>query len=569
MQSVSQGKLTDRQMNNFVGQRFSDVKKELSKVDLKTNIDYITDKKCSIKYGRGVVKSVKKLKDGRYEIGVARGRFLPFLFLFLTTTAVIVVVSIFAVEVKPVSDTENTPDNNIGEEAGNPEVAAITDKETPTVPETSGRKTETKVVLSKNETSDDKKDEEVKDEETVKEEEKKTEESKTEEESKEEPKTEEEPKEESKEEPKEEPEAEEEPKEEEKQEEPVKKLDCKPNTICYAANNKNATRTMDDQTIVYLEKGSNELNETPLSSETTQLTLYAPNYALSGYGFKGWNTEADGSGKMYGPNETLELTSEQQEKLGSEGITMYAQWVASAGDMENWNGCSNLHVGDITALTYRSETYSVAKLVDGKCWMVENLRDTTIAKQTVNWTTNNADKQYNYSQITAEQHSPTAEGDYGWWAYGAYFTSMAATQATKNNPANKTNYDTLTDTYIANGTTIGVCPAGWRLPRSQYDLAAKNEAADFSYLHYLLTGSYNATNNLIAANWRTYPNNFVLSGSFSYDSPSNRGTSGFYWSSTSSTTVSNFELYLRSSYASPIVGGGKFHGMAVRCVLNQ
>ena len=553
MQSVPQGKLTERQMNNFVGQKFSGVKKELSKANLKTNIDYITDKKCSIKYGRGVVKSVKKLKDGRYEIGVARGRFLPFLFLFLTTTAVIIVVSIFAVEAKPVSNTENTSDNNIGVEAGNSEVVAITDKETPTVPETSGRRTESKVVLSKNETSDDKKDEEVKSKETVKEEEKKAEESKAEEEPKEEPKEE----------------SKEEPKEEEKQEEPVKKLDCKPNTICYAANNKNATRTMDDQTIVYLEKGSNVLNETPLSSETTQLTLYAPNYALSGYGFKGWNTEADGSGRTYGPNETLELTPEQQEKLGSEGITMYAQWVASAGDMENWNGCSNLHIGDITALTYRSETYSVAKLVDGKCWMVENLRDTTIAEQTVNWTTNNADKQYNYSQITAGQHSPTAEGDYGWWAYGAYYTSMAATQATRNNPANKTNYDTLTDTYIANGTTVGVCPAGWRLPRSQYDLASNNEAADFSYLNYLLTGSYKATTALTVANWRTYPNNFVLSGAFSYGSPEDRGTSGFYWSSTSSSNVSNFELYLRSSYASPIVGGGKFHGMTVRCVLNQ
>ena len=560
MQSVPQGKLTERQMNNFVGQKFSGVKKELSKANLKTNIDYITDKKCSIKYSRGVVKSVKKLKDGRYEIGVARGRFLPFLFLFLTTTAVIIVVSIFAVEAKPVSNTENTSDNNIGVEVGNSEIIATTEEEAPAVPETSGIRTETKAVLSKNETSDDKKDEEVKGEEAIKEEEKKEEEPKAEEEQKEEPKVEEEPKED----------PEEDPKEEEKQEEePVKELECKPNTICYSANNKNATRTMDDQTIVYLAKGSNALNETSLSLETTQLTLYAPNYALSGYGFRGWNTKPDGTGEMYGPNETLELTAEQQEKLGSEGITMYAQWVASAGDMENWNECSNLNIGDMTALTYHGETYSVAKLVDNKCWMVENLRDIAIAAQTVNWTTNNADKQYNYSQITSEQHSPTAEGDYGWWAYGAYYTSMAATQATQNNPANKTNYDTLTDTYIANGTTVGVCPAGWRLPRSQYDLASNNEAADFSYLNYLLTGSYKATTALTVANWRTYPNNFVLSGAFSYGSPADRGTSGFYWSSTSSSNVSNFELYLRSSYASPIVGGGKFHGMTVRCVLNQ
>lgn len=532
-QSVKQNKLTKRQMDNFVGQKFSGVKKELSDAGLREKIDYAVEKKCSIRYGRGVVKSIKKLDDGRYEIRVAKGRFLPFLFLFLITIAVVIIVSIFIVEAKPVSELENATDNNIGAEvADEPEKVAVTDKnEVPTVPETNGEESKAEVyVLSKSKTSGDGKKDENKEEKTKND---NISENGGEEE-----------------------------------EEPLVELDCKPNTICYAANNKNATRTMEDQTIVYLVKGSNELNETPLSSETTQLTLYAPNYALYGHGFKGWNTKADGTGEMYGPNETLELTAEQQEKLGSEGITMYAQWVASAGEMENWNGCAKLNIGDMTALTYHGDTYSVAKLVDGKCWMVENLRDMTFGEQTASWSTNSAAQQYNYSQITAEQYSPTEDGDYGWWSYGAYYTSMAATQSTQNISSNKTNYDTLTDTYIANGTTIGVCPAGWRLPRSQYELSVKDENADFSYLNYLLIGSYNATNSLISANWRVYPNNFVLSGSFSYDSAASRGINGFYWSSTNSSNISNFELYLRSSYASPITGGGKFHGMAVRCVVN-
>lgn len=44
--------------------------------------------------------------------------------------------------------------------------------------------------------------------------------------------------------------------------------------------------------------------------------------------------------------------------------------------MQNWSGCSSMSIGDITALkdTRDDDVYTVAKLGDGKCWMIENLR---------------------------------------------------------------------------------------------------------------------------------------------------------------------------------------------------
>ena len=60
----------------------------------------------------------------------------------------------------------------------------------------------------------------------------------------------------------------------------------------------------------------------------------------------------------------------------SHGLALYAIWVKSAGIMQEWNGCAGLNKGDVTALTDArdNDTYAVAKLADGKCWMIENLR---------------------------------------------------------------------------------------------------------------------------------------------------------------------------------------------------
>jgi uncharacterized repeat protein (TIGR02543 family) len=75
-------------------------------------------------------------------------------------------------------------------------------------------------------------------------------------------------------------------------------------TVCYVSFNKNAnnaTGTMEDE----------------LFFSTTAQPLNTCTYSLTGYGCKGWNTEADGSGTSYDCGQTINVTK---------NMTLFAQW---------------------------------------------------------------------------------------------------------------------------------------------------------------------------------------------------------------------------------------------------
>ena len=105
------------------------------------------------------------------------------------------------------------------------------------------------------------------------------------------------------------------------------------------------------------------------ASSYTQTTLIAPNYAKPGYGFAGWIASENAT--PYGPNATITTPD-----LSTSGLKLYAKWVASAGDLQGWNGCNAMTTGTVTALTdiRDNNTYLVAKLADDNCWIAENLR---------------------------------------------------------------------------------------------------------------------------------------------------------------------------------------------------
>lgn len=130
--------------------------------------------------------------------------------------------------------------------------------------------------------------------------------------------------------------------------------------------------------ISYDDNGANSVTSMGnqiIDNNASYIELWPPNFQRSGYGFAGWNTKADGTGKIYGPSEVIddELTL---NSIKSDGLELYAIWIASAGDLQGWTGCGDLSVGAVTALTDSrdNDTYAVAKLSDGKCWMIENLR---------------------------------------------------------------------------------------------------------------------------------------------------------------------------------------------------
>ena len=374
-------------------------------------------------------------------------------------------------------------------------------------------------------------------------------------------------------------------------------VDCSPGEICYDGN------------------GGNDIEGTMRSqivdSSATSIVLFASNYSRTGYGFAGWNTSADGTGIYYGPNETIEDPT-ILNTIQSNGLKLYAIWIASAGNIQNWSGCSNMSIGEVTALTdiRDNETYAIAKLVDGKCWMIENLRLSN-NQSTPNWGNNNlsqgfggafvglaesetsnynnsttANSLYNTGNITgsnqgyrfprynngntySRKNSPDS-GDAKIFSYGNYYSWSSAVANTNDLSINNQSFE-----------TTSICPAGWRLPKG----GDKDNENDNDLWYYLVEGINNGTkpanyndsmqpyydsNEGIAISKlvRKYPNNFVYSGDTINGITVNRSYSSLYWTSTSNSASQAYGLYIQNSVR-PNYADTKSYGFTIRCVNNN
>ncbi|MBR2862915.1 MAG: hypothetical protein IKB97_05075, partial [Bacteroidaceae bacterium] len=380
--------------------------------------------------------------------------------------------------------------------------------------------------------------------------------------------------------------------------------------------------------IRYYPNGSNvegSMGCQTISTSATSATLLASNFSRQGYGFAGWSTTYDYSDPtgFLGPQEDITFTAGQYTGSNS-GLSLYAHWIKSAGSLQDWSGCSSLASGAVTALTDQrdGETYAIAKLADGNCWMIENLRlestnsdnttgtlaqgyggqfaglataepawannittanslystdgaDGTINIGTsdarfrfprynnINTPTNAADRPQNPTSNTFTNDSTTV----GMYSYGNYYTWAAAI-------ADTTAYTTNNQSV----ENYSVCPSGWHLPKggrkanvnvsdfwklSRATIGA--DPANFADDYFYYTGTPEGTD---ASNkMRAYPNNFVYSGSVNSGSVFQRGSYGYYWSSTASSSNIAYNLNLNSSYVYPSTNGiYKYSGRTVRCV---
>ena len=360
---------------------------------------------------------------------------------------------------------------------------------------------------------------------------------------------------------------------------PAQPIACDAGKICYNPNTAAALGQMGKQT--------------PTSSELANgVTLWASNFSRTGYGFAGWNTEYDYSGTYYGPNQAITAPS----GISTNGLSLYAVWIKSAGKLQNWSGCSSLVQGATTALTDErdNQTYAVAKLADGNCWMIENFRlentashnsDGSLAQgyhttrfigladpeiYTFGTTTANSlystdgstaatisgsranerFPRYNNYNTSSRQSDPSNySASYNTYSYGNYYTWSAA----------------IADTgYYTSGdhNTTSICPKGWKIPTGDYP----------SGEYLALINAINAGGSSADASkkLRTYPNNFVLSGGFGDSSARNRGTYGYYWSSTAYLIT---QQDLLNAYALSIGAGyttvsAQIAGETIRCIIN-
>ena len=326
------------------------------------------------------------------------------------------------------------------------------------------------------------------------------------------------------------------------------------NLIIYEKNANDAVGTMQDQ--VYTK-----CNSTGTEACGT-VTLNAPNYSRSGYGFAGWNTEPDGSGTSYGPNEDFPLTKDNKGH-----IYLYAMWVQSAGNMQSFN-CNSLNAGDVTALTDTrdGQTYTVAKLTDGQCWMTENLRldlsqdgDKLTTNNTNNptaefltksvqkpasanssdWCEDDEETEACYNKITYGTENLSATGeDKKRYSYGVLYNGYTAT-------AGNFKYD------AAVGEAAGdICPNGWKMP------TGGNSGETHAFVNAL------AGNSAFA-----YPNNMVLSG---MEDGLFIGNESDLWTSTITNDVvvyhGMFYFSITKGYTDDNSIISPNHGHSVRCI---
>ena len=327
---------------------------------------------------------------------------------------------------------------------------------------------------------------------------------------------------------------------------------CAAGTICYRAN------------------GADEGNVIAHTVNSNTATMLMPSdFSRDGYGFLGWNTAADGSGTTYGTMATLTTGD-----ISEEGMILYANWKSSEGTMQNFNGCSTMSSGDVTALTDSRDgnTYAVAKLADGKCWMMENLRldistatvtaantnsptavflteAETTAPTTTMCTTNNSacfDKilfdTNNINRSLSTSYNSN-NGISSLYAYGVWYNWYAATAGNG------------TYSFTSGNVAGDICPAGWRLPTGGTggEVQALNNTVN--------NGVLNSSVGL-----RAYPVNMVYAGDHNGSKDQSRGVYARQWTATVSDANSAYRLGVSATEVTPVKAYNKWDAFTVRCV---
>ena len=255
------------------------------------------------------------------------------------------------------------------------------------------------------------------------------------------------------------------------------------------ASNTNGMGTTDSSTGV---KSVRQINV----GEGDSVMLLNNNFKRAGYGFGGWSTDPDAwthftdndntnDPVIYGPMETINAPAYPNN--GTNIITMYALWVpakTSGGNPVYLQDFNYLECDNLTSASYNSttgaitaskngvialtdkrdnEVYTVAKLADDKCWIVENLRlehEGTMGQN------------INDNSVTNRSLSQGYGGTPG--TYGSFVglaeaeSSNFSESSTVANSVYKSSVDPPVDTYDPINDVledIGVAAAAVRFPR--------------------------------------------------------------------------------------------------------
>ena len=181
-------------------------------------------------------------------------------------------------------------------------------------------------------------------------------------------------------------------------------------------------------------------------------------------------------------------------------------------------------------------TYTVAKLKDGKCWMTQNLR---IINKTLTSTDSDVTTNYTIPASSINGFSSNNTSNAYVDSDGGLYTWYTATAGT----------GTQSMSTQGQNATVSICSKGWRLPTS-------GNGGEFESLN----NRYSSISDLTANA------DFTFSGRVHSSSRGYQGSSGYYWSSTVNSSSNAYHLLLNTSYVYPANFSSKNYGFSVRCI---
>ena len=174
-------------------------------------------------------------------------------------------------------------------------------------------------------------------------------------------------------------------------------------------------------------------------------------------------------------------------------------------------------------------TYTVAKLKDGKCWMTQNLR-------IINKTLTPAD-----SDVVSNYTIPAS-------SVSGFYTNDISNAYVNAEGGFYTWYVAIAST----SSGYSICPKGWRLPYGSY--GGEFHALSNSYGGYLSALTSNPVNLTLSG--------FVLDSSYSF-----YGRNGYYWASNSNNSDTAYSMQLViGGNVRPDISSSKYAGFSVRCL---
>ena len=341
---------------------------------------------------------------------------------------------------------------------------------------------------------------------------------------------------------------------------------------------------------------------TDVSSTTpdTSVAIDSKTPVRAGYKFLGWctvvptssnGTDTCTGGTQYQPSAALTI---DQTGTGN-NFHLYAMWqektIANSTTMQEVYSCPDtIPLETVYTLTdpRDNQTYKVARLKDGKCWMVENLNlaggtalsaddtDVTSAYISSFSTSNNLTKTGSTIVLPASSTSGFDTVNYSY----IYNTNNKTSNCDSPGCYSYYSWDAAT---LGSGRTIdtentdapySICPKGWRLPTSGNSSNNEWKRGDF----YKLATAYGANleSNSYEDSSTFYDNagpgtapGFLLAGHYRNGSFYSGGSLGLYWSSTSGSSTSYaHNLYFSSSLVHSADNRNRRYGFSVRCLFS-